>query len=317
MKAYININQRAFNQLSNAKSIKVDLIDATIFEFVYKFAISNNAIKQLIDNKLHIWCSYQKIIDDNPLLNIKSKKAIEIRLNKLCKLDLLHKFTDKKKGNKTYFNVTDLAYTLVIENTNLSNEDYQPLVNKVTNLSNEDYYNSKLDRELIDSKLDKEKIYKEDADGTGEYFIYIQPKVENQLMDEAKSGKPTCGNPPPISNTIDSNTINNSNKENIKEKPIDVLSESNLADEVKSSLNEFFENRKELAKSNKKLILTSRAIKTIISNIESDSYTDDKHRIESIQNALASGWANIYPSKKEAISKPSIGKNGYNNTYFD
>ena len=137
MKAYININQKAFIELSNLKKIKLDLIDVTIFDFVYKFSISNKAQKLLIDNKLYIWCSYQKIIDDNPLMNIASKKAIEIRLNKLVEVGLLSKFTDKKQGNKTFFNVTDLAYTLVIENTNLSNEDYQPL-------SNEDYYNSKL-----------------------------------------------------------------------------------------------------------------------------------------------------------------------------
>ena len=143
MRAYININQKAFFEISKQRNVKIDLIDATIFEYVYKFAISNNAIKQLIDNKLFIWCSYQKIIDDNPLLNISSKKAIELRLNKLVEIGLLSKFTDKKQGNKTFFNVTDLAYTLVIENTNLSNEDYQPL-------SNEDYYNSKLNNTNTD-----------------------------------------------------------------------------------------------------------------------------------------------------------------------
>lgn len=137
MRAYININQKAFSELSALKNIKLDLIDATIFEYIVKFSVSNSATKQIIDNKLFAWCSYQKIIDDNPLLNINSKKAIELRLNKLIDIGLFEKFTDKEKGNKTFFNVTDLAFKLVIENTNLSNEDYQPL-------SNEDYYNSKL-----------------------------------------------------------------------------------------------------------------------------------------------------------------------------
>lgn len=137
MRAYININQKAFSELSTLKNIKLDLIDATIFEYIVKFSVSNSATKQIIDNKLFAWCSYQKIIDDNPLLNINSKKAIELRLNKLIDIGLFEKFTDKEKGNKTFFNVTDLAFKLVIENTNLSNEDYQPL-------SNEDYYNSKL-----------------------------------------------------------------------------------------------------------------------------------------------------------------------------
>ena len=120
------------------------------------------------------------------------------------------------------------------------------------------------------------------------------PKSVKPTYWKPESGKPDAGNPksenPHLLNTnkkVNTKKVNtdNSNKENIKENPIDVLSESNLADEVKHSLNEFFENRKELAKANKKLILTSRAINMIISNIESDSYTDDKHRIESIQNA--------------------------------
>ena len=162
MRAYININQKAFSELATLKSTKIDLIDATIFEYIFKFAVSNKASKQLIDDKLFIWCSYQKIIDDNPLLNINSKKAIELRLIKLIDLGLFEKFTDKREGNKTYFNVTDLAYKLIIENISISNIHYQPLVTEITNLSNEDYqplsnedyYNSKLNN----SKLNKNEF---------------------------------------------------------------------------------------------------------------------------------------------------------------
>ncbi len=175
MRAYININQKAFSELAILKSTKIDLIDATIFEYIVKFAVSNKANKQLIDNKLFTWCSYQKIIDDNPLLNINSKKAIELRLIKLIDLGLFEKFTDKKEGNKTYFNVTDLAYKLIIENISISNIHYQPLVTEITNLSNEDYqplsnedyqplsnedyYNSKLNNsKLNNSKLNKNEF---------------------------------------------------------------------------------------------------------------------------------------------------------------
>ncbi len=156
MRAYININQKAFSELSMLKNIKLDLIDATIFEYIVKFSVSNSATKQIIDNKLFAWCSYQKIIDDNPLLNINSKKAIELRLNKLINIGLFDKFTDKEKGNKTFFNVTDLAFRLVIENTNLSNEDYQPL-------SNEDYYNSKLNNNTTEDYENYKTLWNEFA----------------------------------------------------------------------------------------------------------------------------------------------------------
>jgi len=141
MRAYININQKAFIELSRHKNIKLDLCDATIFEYIYKFAVSNMATKQLIDNELFIWVSYQKIIDDNPLMGLTSKKAIEIRLNKLIEVGLLKKYLDKKQGNKTYFNITNLAYNLLVDNNkiddNLSNENDKPLVMKSTNLSNQ------------------------------------------------------------------------------------------------------------------------------------------------------------------------------------
>ena len=42
---------------------------------------------------------------------------IERRLNKLVKFGLLEKITDKKQSNKTFFNVTDYAYTLVPRGT--------------------------------------------------------------------------------------------------------------------------------------------------------------------------------------------------------
>lgn len=181
MRAYININQKAFSELAILKSTKIDLIDATIFEYIVKFAVSNKATKQLIDDKLFIWCSYQKIIDDNPLLNINSKKAIELRLIKLIDLGLFEKFTDKKEGNKTYFNVTDLAYKLIIENISISNIRYQPLVTEITKLSNEDYqplsnedyYNSKLNN----SKLDSNKTINIDT-------LFIQYKKQNENASE-------------------------------------------------------------------------------------------------------------------------------------
>lgn len=188
MRAYININQKAFSELAILKSTKIDLIDATIFEYIVKFAVSNKATKQLIDDKLFIWCSYQKIIDDNPLLNINSKKAIELRLIKLIDLGLFEKFTDKKEGNKTYFNVTDLAYKLIIENISISNIHYQPLVTEITNLSNEDYqplsnedyYNSK----LINSKLDNNKTT--DISYDDFYLLWNNFANKNNLSKIAK-----------------------------------------------------------------------------------------------------------------------------------
>jgi len=111
MKAYITINQQALSQIKN-----IDLIDATIFRYIFDFSVSGNANKIVENNHIYIWVSYQKIIDDNPLLGIKNKRAIEKRVKKLVDNNLLDKKIYKELGNKTYFSITQFAYDLTIEN---------------------------------------------------------------------------------------------------------------------------------------------------------------------------------------------------------
>jgi len=171
MRNYITINQLAFSQLSQKVNIKIDLIDASIFEYIYKFAISNNAKKQIINNKLYIWCSYQKIIDDNPLLCIKSKRVIARRLEKLVKIGLLEKITDKKEGNKTFFNVTDLAYTLVINGTDLSTVEYK-------GVSTVEYNNRELDNRELDIKENIKENPNLNIEACEEWFKYKKYKTK-------------------------------------------------------------------------------------------------------------------------------------------
>ena len=149
MKAYITINQKALIEIAEAKGIKVDLVDSAIFDWIKTFAHSNKAIKKLINNKLYIWCSYSKIIEDNPLLGISSKDVIARRLNKLVKLGILEKMVSKEDGNKTFFHITEFAYEYLLESRNLSTQKSEPIDSKVGTLSTQKSDNSKLeDREL-------------------------------------------------------------------------------------------------------------------------------------------------------------------------
>lgn len=56
-------------------------------------------------------------------------------------------------------------------------------------------------------------IYKKYSDGTGEYFINYEPKLENPHMEKTKMIKPTCGK----STAINNKHINNNNKKSNKE----------------------------------------------------------------------------------------------------
>ena len=191
MREYISINQKAFSKFKN-----VDLIDATIFEYIYKFAISNNAEKQLIDNKLFFWVSYQKIIDDNPLIKISDKDTIARRVKKLLNYGLLEKFTDRKNNNKTYFNITQFAYEFLINgNIDLPSEKSEAPVSKVGNLPSEKSDNSKLYyRELIDKEKRNKKTTTSTSKVIEDYLNLLEKykpnskdslrriKVENEII---------------------------------------------------------------------------------------------------------------------------------------
>jgi len=191
MRAFISINQQAFSQLNGA-----DLVDATIFEYIYKFAVSNQALKQIIDNKLYFWVSYQKIIDDNPLINISSKEVIARRIKKLINYGLLSKYIDKKQGNKTYFNITDFAYdfiingenTYLLESRNLSTQKSKPLSTFESN--NRELYNRELDSKEKNTK--KEKITKEynvTFNDKNNQIGYSNPPLKDELKETKNNDK--------------------------------------------------------------------------------------------------------------------------------
>jgi hypothetical protein len=161
MKIYININQRAFSNISKETGVKLDLIDATIFEYIYKFSLSSKVLKKLINNRVYSWVSYGKIIEDNPLININSKDAIARRIKKLCEANILSKETIKEDGNKVYFSVTDLAFQTIIEGQNVPTQEQMTTDSKVGRVStqkSEGVPTQKSDNSiLIDSKLNREK----------------------------------------------------------------------------------------------------------------------------------------------------------------
>lgn len=70
-------------------------------------------------------------------------------------------------------------------------------------------------KELKDSGWVK---YIKNYDGTGEYILYIEPKVENQHLDKAKSTKPTCGKATCGKSTHINNTNKDSNKDSNNKK---------------------------------------------------------------------------------------------------
>lgn len=127
MKNYVKFNQGNFIKIGKEKNIKVDTIDGTLFDWIRTFMLSGKAMKKVIDNKLYIWVSYKAIREDNPLCHINCNDAVGRRLNKLIELGLLNKFLSKEDGNKTFFCITEFAYTYLLEDRELPTQKSEPL----------------------------------------------------------------------------------------------------------------------------------------------------------------------------------------------
>ncbi|MFG6426052.1 MAG: hypothetical protein K1W14_06605 [Muribaculaceae bacterium] len=87
MKWNININQKA----AVDNGLNVDIIDLAIYDFIKSFINSRNCNKIDTPDGVFYRISHAAIIEQMPLLGIKSKRAIVYRINKLIDAKLLEK----------------------------------------------------------------------------------------------------------------------------------------------------------------------------------------------------------------------------------
>jgi len=112
MKYNIYINQKSLFELANKKKIKIDLIDWAIINWIKDFHNAPKIKKIEIDWKRFFWIAYKHLLNDMPLLWLKTKWAIWTRLKKLVDIWLLEKYFDLEWWSMTYFYCTDSFYEL-------------------------------------------------------------------------------------------------------------------------------------------------------------------------------------------------------------
>jgi len=208
MKSFVTFNQKNFVAISKEKNIKVDAVDAILFDWIQNFTKSQNALKKLIDNELYIWVSYKKIIDDNPICNLNSTDVVARRLKRLCDLGVLKKFVSKKDGNKVFFNITQYAYKYLLEGETLPTQKSIASDSKVETLPTQKSDNSKLrDRELNSNKKTNKKsnplkeiidIYKQSVSNLNgkikeQRSFNLLTKLTPQELEELKKGLKAYG----------------------------------------------------------------------------------------------------------------------------
>jgi len=99
MQYSVSINQKAFQELAP----DCDIIDAAIFDFIARFMATNAIDTNNKNDKIWYWISYQKIVDELPIIGIKSKRAIYNRMQKLIDAGLLESDPENQRTGKTYF----------------------------------------------------------------------------------------------------------------------------------------------------------------------------------------------------------------------
>lgn len=99
MKYHISINQA---QAANICP-ELDFNDLAIYDFIKSFATSGNCTTIYDGGKVYYWVSHAAIMDELPLLHIKSKTGVIARINKLVSAGILEKYVKCSDLGKSFY----------------------------------------------------------------------------------------------------------------------------------------------------------------------------------------------------------------------
>lgn len=181
MQYSIGINQKKIID----SGLDIDIVDASIIDFVSRFITSKKAKKIFVEQKIYYWISYDYVKNEMPILRLK-KDSVYRRFKKLIDQSVLEAHPENFKLNKAFFATTELFDSLFFSGTygdsSLGGTDQNPDVptdqkpiyhNTNTDHSNKDHtlvnsathvltiYNlicKKYDPKCIGSKLTKKRI---------------------------------------------------------------------------------------------------------------------------------------------------------------
>jgi len=108
MNYFININQIA----SETYFPKLDIIDLAIFDYICNFYPSSD--KYTDNDGIWFWISHTKVINDMPILKIKTKTGIINRINNLINYKILERHPKSKELGKSYYK-TGINWNMLIK----------------------------------------------------------------------------------------------------------------------------------------------------------------------------------------------------------
>ena len=108
----MRISIMSFSQ-EKAIADKLDMNDLLILDWISLFMHSDKSKKIIINDTVYIWIKYSKMIDDLPIMTIKTRQGIFARLQKLVeKKYLYHKSQKNKHGSYSFYALTSKIYDL-------------------------------------------------------------------------------------------------------------------------------------------------------------------------------------------------------------
>lgn len=171
MQYTVTINQEAFQRVAP----ELDIIDATIFDFIQKFMATKAIEKKEEEGEFWYWFSWKKIRDELPMINLTTRQSIYNRIEKLIDSKLLKRCPTNQKNAKCYlgqgeyfdlvtWSTCKAKFTPPVKN-NLHPPVKQNLHNHNTNKdqsTNDQLYTTEFEEfwDAYDKKVDKRKSAK-------------------------------------------------------------------------------------------------------------------------------------------------------------
>ena len=118
MKYTIYINQKELCKTD------FDLVDGAILDYLYFICNSNN--EKIEEQRIngYTWVDYNKILNDIPMMRIKSKGALSRRVKKMEASGFIKSIERRKNGHKLkYFTLTKKSNNLFIQSNNPIHEN--------------------------------------------------------------------------------------------------------------------------------------------------------------------------------------------------
>jgi len=122
MKYTIYINQKELCKTD------FDLVDGAILDYLYFICNSKN--EKIEEQRIngYTWVDYNKILNDIPMMRIKSKGALSRRVKKMEDTGFIKSIERRKNGHKLkYFTLTKKSNNLFIQSTNPIHENENPI----------------------------------------------------------------------------------------------------------------------------------------------------------------------------------------------